>query len=137
MMFGFVILHSSLNMQDTNLRTEPKFIVFLSKLLLLFQFCHVCKDENPLVEVSECGTEVIVKTTCKNEKCTKRNSIWHSQPNMPGQDVAAGNFLLCMATLLAGASATKVFRVFSHMGMRCIALKSFFKHQRENNMINK
>lgn len=29
-------------LQDGNLRTESKHIVFFSKLLLLFQFCHAC-----------------------------------------------------------------------------------------------
>ncbi|CAB4018454.1 Hypothetical predicted protein, partial [Paramuricea clavata] len=41
---------SGLLQVDGNLRTEPKRIVFLSQLLLLFNFCHCCKADNPLVE---------------------------------------------------------------------------------------
>lgn len=119
-------------MKDKDLRTEPKFIVFLSKLLLLFQFCHVCKDDNPLVEVTNVGTEVVVTTTCKNEKCPKKENIWRSQPTIPGHEVSAGNFLLCMAILFAGGSASKVFRIFLHVGLCCISLNTFFKHQRVN-----
>ena len=39
--------------KDENLRKQPKFIVFLSQLLLLFQFCHPCKADNPLVETTQ------------------------------------------------------------------------------------
>ncbi|XP_044164858.1 glutamic acid-rich protein-like [Acropora millepora] len=48
-------------LKNTNLRTEPKHIVFLSQLFLLFKFCHVCKADNPMVEASELGTEAVVK----------------------------------------------------------------------------
>ncbi|KAK3732559.1 hypothetical protein QZH41_017850, partial [Actinostola sp. cb2023] len=113
------ITSEKLSMEDTNLRTEPKHIVFLSKLLLLFHFCHVCKDDNPLVEISQVGTGVVVTTTCNNEKCPKKKNVWHSQPTIPGWDVPAGNFILCMAVLLVGGSATKVFQMFSHMGLGC------------------
>lgn len=115
---------------DSNLRSEPKHIVFLTQLLLLFKFCHTCKEDNPLVEARQVGTEAVVTTTCNNPKCKNRVSTWHSQPVIPGWGIPAGNFLLCMAILVAGGSATKVFNVFSHMGMGCISLNTFFKHQR-------
>lgn len=117
-------------MHNTHLRTEPKHIVFLSQLLLLFKFCHFCKDDNPLLEVSQVGTEVIVSTSCKNPKCEKKENVWHSQPTMPGLGIPAGNFLLCMAILLAGSSITKVSKIFKHMGLSCVSLNTYFKHQR-------
>ena len=49
-----------------NFRQQTKFIVFLSKFLLLFTVCPVCKTDNPLVETSSKGTMVEVKTICKN-----------------------------------------------------------------------
>jgi hypothetical protein len=67
---------------------------------------------------------------CKNPKCPKKENTWHSQPTIPGWNVPAGNFLLCMAVLVAGGSATKVFQIFSHMGLGCFSLNTFFKHQR-------
>ena len=118
-----------LSLKGKNLRTEPKHIVFLSRLLLLFKFCHICKADNPLVEASEIGTEAVVKTTCSNPKCMKKNA-WYSQPLMPGSKMPAGNFLLCLSILLTGGSATKVFQVFSHMGLGCVSLTTFFKYQR-------
>jgi len=49
---------------------------------------------------------------------------------MPGTGIPAANFLLCMAILLAGGSASKVFQTFSHMGLGCVSLNTFFKYQR-------
>ena len=46
-------------MKGTNLRAKPKHIVFLSQLLLLFKFCHVCKADNPMVEAGGIGTQAI------------------------------------------------------------------------------
>ena len=85
----------------TSLRSEPKHIVFLSQLLLLFNFCHVCKTDNPSIEERQIGTKAVVTSTCHNPKCPKQVNTSHSQPNMPNSGIAAGNFLLCMAVLLA------------------------------------
>ena len=95
--------------KDDNLRTQPKFIVFLSQLLLLFKFCHFCKAENPLVEARQVGTIAVVTSTRTNKKCSKKDVIWKSQPNTPGTKMTAGNFPLCMAILLSGSSASKGF----------------------------
>ena len=103
---------------DGNLRTEPKFIMFLSQVLLLFQFCHSCKADNPLVETKVVGSNGIVTTKCNNPKCTQKIKTWHTQPLMPGRKkVRAGNFLICMSTLLAGGSFTKVRQIFLLMGL--------------------
>ena len=87
----------------------------------------MCKADNPMVEASEFGTEAVVKTTCS--VCKKKNT-WHSQPTMPRSGIPAGNFLLCMAILVAGGSASKVLQIFSHMGLGCVSLNTFFKYQR-------
>lgn len=122
--------HPRLTVTGTNLRTEPKHIVFLSQLLLLFKFCHICKTDNPALVVRQVGTEAVVTTTCSNPKCQGQVYMWHSQPTMPGTGIPAANFLLCMAILLAGGSASKVFQTFSHMGLGCVSLNTFFKYQR-------
>ena len=116
-------------MQGTNLRTEPKHIVFLSQLLVLFKFCHVCKADNPLIEAGGIGTEAVIKATCSNPACSKEKT-WYSQPLIPGTRMPAGNFLLCLSILLVGGSATKVFQMFSHMGLGHVSLNTFFKCQR-------
>lgn len=48
---------------------------------------------------------------------------------MTGTQIAAGNFLLSFAILVAGLYASKVLRVFKHMGVACISLRTFFYHQ--------
>lgn len=111
------------------LRKEPKHVVFLTQLLLLFRFCHLCKADNPSIESSQVGSMVVIKATCSNPACNNKQT-WRSQPFMPGTKIAAGNFLLSFAILLAGGSASKTFQIFSHMGLACISLSTFFKHQR-------
>lgn len=125
-----LILLSRVFPGDGNLRTEPKYIVFLSQLLLLFKFCPTCKTENPLVETHQFGTMAEIRTSCRNFKCSKKECIWRSQPNMTGTKIPAGNFLLSFAILIAGGSATKVLQIFCNMGLACITLNTFFRHQR-------
>lgn len=121
-----------LTIAGKSLKSEPKHIVFLSQLLVLFNFCHICKADNPSVEARQIGKKAIVTSTCCNPKCPKPVNHCHSQPNMPDSGIAAGNFLLCMAILLAGGSASKGFQIFAHMGLGCASLNTFFKCQRRN-----
>ena len=109
------------------MRTEPKFIVCLSQLMLLFQVCPLCRSPNPLVDVQRCGTMAKVLTTCHNQGCG--SNVWDSQPNMVGTKIPAGNFLLSFAILVAGGSPSKTLRIFEHMGLSCIALSTYFRHQ--------
>ena len=125
----YMYLCCRLSMKGTNLRTEPKHIVFLSQLLLLFKFCHVCKADNPMIEAGGIGTQAAIKSTCGNPACRKEQT-WYSQPLIPWTQMPAGNFLLCLSILHVGGSATKIFQMFSHMGLGCISLNTFFKCQR-------
>ncbi|CAH3169872.1 unnamed protein product [Porites lobata] len=84
-----------LDLQGKNIREEPKGIVFLSKLLLLFQFCHLCFFSKPKLSVSQIGTLLTVKSFCRNCSQTK---VWKSQPDLLGK-FPAGNLLLSFAVL--------------------------------------
>ncbi len=108
---------------------EPKHIIFLSQLLLLFKLCFICKADNPLIETRQTGTMVEVRATCSNQSCGHKY-IWSSQPFWKDTKIASGNLLLSMATLFAGSSITKVKRVFKHMGLSCVSFTTFFKIQR-------
>eukprot|EP00794_Sanderia_malayensis_P000970 gene970-biopygen221 len=47
-------ISSEINLQpEKNHREQPKFIAFLSQLLLLFTFCPSCKTDNPLIETRQ------------------------------------------------------------------------------------
>ena len=119
---------------EMDVRKQPKYITFLTQILLLFKFCPVCKEDDPRIRTREVGTMLEVKTVCQNVLCPKRINVWRSQPYIEGTNIPAGNLLLCFAILVAGGSATKVFRVFSHMWLTCLTLCTFFmglhKHQR-------
>ena len=115
--------------KDNNLRTQPKFLVFLSQLLLLFKFCHSCQADNPLVKIKQVDTMAVITSTCTNKRCNRKDTVWKSQPNMPGTKIPAGNFLLCMSILLSDSSASEVLQMFQHMGVVCFSLKTFFKNR--------
>jgi len=83
-----------------------------------------------MVDVDQVGTKAVVTSTCSNPKCPNPKTTWHNQPTMLGTKLTAGNLLLCLAILVAGASTSKVFTVFAHMGLGCISLNTFFKYQR-------
>ena len=118
----------------TNLRTEPKYIVFLSHLLLLFKFCHECKHENPEIELNQVGTNISIKSKCS---LCNQEVDWHSQPYIPGRSqIRAGNFLLSLSIPLSGGSPGKVVNLFRHMGLGLISLRSYYKYQRVSKLYN-
>lgn len=116
------ILSARLDLTGKNIREEPKGIVFVSKLLLLFQFCHLCFFSKPKVSVKQTGTMLTVETQCSN--CGESN-IWRSQPDLLGKFL-----LLSLAILCAGASVRKVLLVFRHMGMLVCHEPTYYYHQR-------
>jgi len=61
-----LLLFDRLNIQGKNQREEPKGIVFLSKLLLLFQCCHLCFFPQPEVAVSLSGTMLKLRHSAQN-----------------------------------------------------------------------
>ena len=120
------IIFYRLDLQGKNIREEPKGIVFLSKLLLLFQFCHLCLFSKPKLSVSQTGTLLTVESFCRNCGQTK---VWKSQPDLLGK-FPAGNLLLSFAVLCAGASIWKVVLVFRHMGILAYHEPTYYYHQR-------
>ena len=108
------------------MREEPKGIVFLSRLLLLFQHCHFCFAASPKVRVFQNGTMLTLNALCNtcNQKFT-----WKSQPDLLGK-FPAGNLLLSFAILCAGASVNKVLLVFRHMGLYAYHQPTYYYHQR-------
>ena len=90
----FLFILSRVSLIGTNIRSEPKYIAFLSQLLLFFfQFYSFCKTDKPAVDIIKSETNVTIKTRCHNEKC-KKESSWHSKPFLPGSLMHAVNFLL-------------------------------------------
>ena len=113
-------------MEGKNEREEPKGIVFLSKLLQLFQFCHLCFFAKPKVAVTQTGTMLTIVSECSN--CGETYS-WKSQPDLLGR-FPAGTLLLSFAVLCASASIRKVLLVFQHMGLLVYHEPTYYYHQR-------
>lgn len=113
-------------MEGKNEREEPKGIVFISKLLQLFQFCHLCLFPKPKVAVTQTGTMLTIVSECSN--CGETD-CWKSQPDLLGR-FPAGNLLLSFAVLCAGASIRKVLLVFQHMGLLVYHEPTYYYHQR-------
>ena len=122
----FILHFFRFNFEGENYREEPKAIVFLSKLLILFQSCNLCFASNPLLSISQSGTMLTIKSTCS--KC---NDVftWTSQPHMLGK-FPAGNLLLSFAILCSGASINKVLLMFQHMGILVYHYPTYYYHQR-------
>lgn len=115
-----------LEIEGKDCREEPKGIVFLSKLMLLFQFCHLCRSPNPDVTTSQSGTMISVQTKCK--EC-QQSSSWSSQPMLLGK-FPAGNLLLSFAILCAGASVKKVLLVLKHINILVYNESTYYYHQK-------
>ena len=119
------------------MKSEVKFIVFINKLLLLFHICPFCKADGLLVDWKLIGTMLEVTSSCANICCTGKTFKWKSQPEMRGTMMPAGNFLLSFATLVSGSSATKVVNLFRHMGLACISLSTYYRHQSVSELYHK
>ena len=100
--------------------------MFLSKLLPLFQHCHLCFSANPALSVTQTGTMMTIQSSCS---CCSETFIWQSQPYLLGK-FPAGNLLLSFAILCAGASVNKALLVFRHMGMLIYSEPTYYYHHR-------
>ncbi len=109
--------------------TEPKFVVFYSMLVNLFtMFCFKCKTENPNVSMKKNGTMVTISQHCRT--CGPNSFSWKSQPTIKG-GFPAGNLLLSFASLMAGASISKLLLVFRHMGLSAYTARTYYYHQKK------
>ncbi|KAK3735909.1 hypothetical protein QZH41_010201, partial [Actinostola sp. cb2023] len=120
------VRYMTLDIKGKDIREEPKGIAFLSKILLLFQYCHLCFAPSPTINVSQCGTMISIDASC--EKC-KKTYNWNSQPFLLGK-FPAGNLLLSFAMLCAGASVKKVLLTFKHMNLLVYHEATYYYHQR-------
>lgn len=105
---------------------QPKGIVFLSKLILLFQVCRLCSTPKPELEITQKGT--MLSITAKCQTCSHKFD-WDSQPCMLGK-FPAGNLLLSFGIFCAGASINKVLLVLRHMGVLVYHYPTYYYHQR-------
>ncbi|KAI8494608.1 hypothetical protein Bbelb_278340 [Branchiostoma belcheri] len=102
------------------------FWVCLVQLITTWGSCPSCSSRDLQVEHKVVGTLLRITLKCNQDGCGHHGK-WDSQPFF-GR-TAAGNILLSAAILFSGATATKVIRVLSHMGVAVISVRSFIRHQ--------
>ena len=91
-------------------QSESKFIVFLSCLLQLFQFCPLCTEPTTADVSSVCGTLIHVTQTCLT--CSYAR-VWRSQPYI--KKIPAGNLLLSAVILYSGSMISQTLRMLKIM----------------------
>ncbi|XP_041457112.1 uncharacterized protein LOC121430959 isoform X2 [Lytechinus variegatus] len=106
--------------------SQQKYIVFEEQLIELFRQCRSCHlpCSVEIQQPANFGSRIKVVSTC--EECGSRHE-WSSQPTVG--NLSAGNILLSSAILFAGASATKIFKIFKIMNLRGISTSTFNEHQ--------
>lgn len=106
-------------------QSESKFIVFLSCLMQLFQFCPLC-NEPATAEVSNVvGTCIHVTQKCLT--CSYAR-VWRSQPYV--KKIPAGNLLLSAAILYSGSMISQTLRMLKIFKVQCFSRQTYHKHQK-------
>lgn len=95
------------------------------QLISIWGSCPSCASRRLICTRKESGT--LLKLTIRCADC-HHGGTWDSQPYY-GR-LAAGNILLSSGILFAGATATKVLRVLTHMGTAVMSIRTFFRHQK-------
>ncbi|KAK2571601.1 hypothetical protein P5673_002962 [Acropora cervicornis] len=106
-------------------QSESKFIVFLSCLLQLFEFCPLCTEPATAEVSSVCGTLIHVTQKCLT--CSYAR-VWRSQPYI--KRIPAGNLLLSAAILYSGSMISQTLRMLKIMKIQCFSRQTYHKHQR-------
>ena len=126
----YFLLYSSdtpLKVKQHDVLDEPKYIIFKSCLLELFERCPTCSTTcKASLSRPMGGTLIVVKQVCRQSKCGFTRT-WRSQP-MIG-NVSAGNLLLSGAILTSGCTPKKFLRALSSFNVANISYSTFFNHQ--------
>ena len=104
--------------------TEPKFIVFWSCLMSLFNVCSACFSKNIITSVQTKGTLLIVKTTCVRNHM----NIWRSQPSQ--NHMPAGNVLLAAGILYSGNTFSRISELLSYINIAHISETTYVSIQK-------
>ena len=114
-------------MQGKDVRVEPKGIVFISKLLLLFRFCHLSFFPNPVVSMRQTGTMVTIEA-----KCCNCNEVfeWKSQPFILSKTTCWQPFTEFLQCCVLEVPSRKFYWSFKHMGVLAFHEPTFYYHHR-------
>ncbi|KAJ4942396.1 hypothetical protein JOQ06_012262 [Pogonophryne albipinna] len=115
-------------LQQTNvdLNAADKFIVCQTQLMSLFPICPSCCGETQGNVEQQEGTYIKIKQVCA--ACGYEH-FWQNQP-MLYRNMPACNLLLSGAIHFSGCMATQTIRMLKLLGLQCISVGTFFRHQR-------
>ncbi|XP_010793701.1 uncharacterized protein isoform X1 [Notothenia coriiceps] len=115
-------------MQRTNvdLNAADKFIVCQTQLMSLFTICPSCCGETQGNVEQQEGTYIKIKQVCA---ACGYERFWQNQP-MLYRNMPACNLLLSGANHFSGCMATQTIRMLKLLGLQCISVGTFFRHQR-------
>lgn len=107
-------------------RNRSLYVVFESALLSLFTYCLFCGSSSTKISKKVIGSFLRIVQTCCH--CGKKRH-WESQPYVG--TIPAGNILMSSAILFSGSVPHKSLRIFKYIGIACISISTFFRHQRK------
>ncbi|XP_061566080.1 uncharacterized protein LOC133420407 isoform X1 [Cololabis saira] len=108
----------------SSIQKIPKYIVYETCLLELFQSCPVCQRESD-VATNKCGTFIAVNQLCNHCGFSRK---WSSQPLVG--NTPAGNLQLSAAVYFTGASFSKLEKIFQAMHLKLFKYDTFRRHAR-------
>ncbi|KAJ4922275.1 hypothetical protein JOQ06_021619, partial [Pogonophryne albipinna] len=103
-----------------------KFIVCQTQLMSLFTICPSCCGETQGNVEQQEGTYIKIKQVCA---ACGYERFWQNQP-MLYRNMPACNLLLSGAIHFSGCMATQTIRMLKLLGLQCISVGTFFRHQR-------
>lgn len=112
---------------DTNEVMESKCIVFISRLLELFQVCHQLGCGKPL-NVSPKITYVGFGLTIKTECLDGHPFEWHSHPVV--HNIFSGNLQLTAAVFSCGGSYSSFLEVCNTINLKCLSERQCYNLQK-------
>ncbi|KAI4805509.1 hypothetical protein KUCAC02_010119 [Chaenocephalus aceratus] len=115
-------------LQRTNvdLNAADKFIVYQTQLMSLFTICPSCCGETQGNVEQQEGTYIKIKQVCA---ACGYERFWQNQ-SMLYRNMPACNLLLSGAIHFSGCMATQTIRMLKLLGLQCISVGTFFRHQR-------
>uniref|UniRef100_A0AAV2KG27 Transposase n=2 Tax=Knipowitschia caucasica TaxID=637954 RepID=A0AAV2KG27_KNICA len=111
--------------EQRNTKFADKFIVCESQLLSLFAVCPQCSEETQRKVKHQQGTFIKVEQICS--ACGFERE-WQNQPKMH-KYMPLCNLMLSGAIHFSGCMPTQALRMLGLLGVQCISVRTFFRHQ--------
>ncbi|KAK7877112.1 hypothetical protein WMY93_032192 [Mugilogobius chulae] len=106
-------------------RSADKFIVCEAQLLSLFSLCPTCCEETQGKIIRQEGTFIKIQQICS--ACGLKRE-WQNQPKLH-KNMPLCNLMISGAIHFSGCMPTQALRMLNLLGVQCISVRTFFRHQ--------